>query len=105
MAASQCAHGAGFRNFADQYDAFILDQYGVLHNGGAPLEGARECLQMLQKAGIKVVLNSNSGQEAEKTRDKLISVSGTIMLSLCSLDHTVAASVQCAVRSACSAEI
>ena len=34
---------SGFESIASQYDGFILDQFGVMHNGVVALPGAAEC--------------------------------------------------------------
>ena len=35
---------AGFGSLVDQYDGFILDQFGVMHNGVVALPGAEVCV-------------------------------------------------------------
>ena len=47
---------------ARDYDGFILDQWGVLHDGTAPYAGAVDCLRQLRRAGKHVVILSNSGR-------------------------------------------
>lgn len=47
---------------ARDYDGFILDQWGVLHDGTTPYPGAVECLERLRRAGKHVVILSNSGR-------------------------------------------
>ena len=44
----------------DRYDAIILDQYGVLHNGEALLDGVAEALERLQDGRKLVVLSNTS---------------------------------------------
>ncbi|WP_019614863.1 TIGR01459 family HAD-type hydrolase [Psychromonas ossibalaenae] len=51
----------GLKNIIDSFDTFILDQWGVLHNGGDAFEQAVETLEFLQKHNKKVVILSNSG--------------------------------------------
>jgi HAD superfamily hydrolase (TIGR01459 family) len=54
---------------AERYDGFILDQWGVLHDGTHPYAGAAECLERLHAAGKHLVVLSNSGKrEAENLR-------------------------------------
>jgi HAD superfamily hydrolase (TIGR01459 family) len=54
---------------ATRYDGFILDQWGVLHDGTRPYAGATECLKRLHGAGRRIVVLSNSGKrEAENLR-------------------------------------
>ena len=54
----------GVRTFADAYKGFVIDQWGVLHDGTAPYPGALEALHELKQAGKRVVLLSNSGRRA-----------------------------------------
>lgn len=52
-----------------RYDGYIVDQWGVLHDGARPYPGARECLEKLREAGKHVVVLSNSGKrEAANVR-------------------------------------
>jgi len=51
---------------AHAYDGFILDQWGVLHDGTQPYPGAIECLEALHATGKPIVVMSNSSRrEAE----------------------------------------
>lgn len=55
---------SGLSELLDAYDAVILDQWGVMHDGRRLFEGARETVERLHAAGRKVVLLSNSGRRA-----------------------------------------
>jgi HAD superfamily hydrolase (TIGR01459 family) len=60
---------AGIAALARDFDGFILDQWGVLHDGTRPYPGAAECLRRLREHGKRVVILSNSGRrEAENVR-------------------------------------
>jgi HAD superfamily hydrolase (TIGR01459 family) len=60
---------AGVSALARDFDGFILDQWGILHDGTRPYAGAIECLERLRAAGKHVVILSNSGRrEAENIR-------------------------------------
>jgi len=50
----------------DRYDAIILDQYGVLHNGEALLDGVADALERLHAGGARklVVLSNTSKRRA-----------------------------------------
>ena len=37
----------GLRELAPRYDGFILDLWGVIHDGVTPIPGAIDCLQSL----------------------------------------------------------
>lgn len=52
-----------------RYDGFLLDQWGVLHDGVWPYPGAVVALEMLRRADKRVIILSNSGRSgAENAR-------------------------------------
>ena len=53
---------SGIAALIPDYDGFILDQWGVLHDGVKPYPGAIDCLRQLRAAGKQVVILSNSGK-------------------------------------------
>lgn len=60
-----------FAEIADQYDGFILDLWGVIHDGVTPIAGAPECLAELAKRGKRSVLLSNAPRRAWIVRRQL----------------------------------
>lgn len=54
-----------------KYDGFILDQYGVLHNGVHPLPGALEALKEITNQNKKLVILSNTSSSAKSCLAKL----------------------------------
>ncbi|MDP6873412.1 MAG: TIGR01459 family HAD-type hydrolase [Alphaproteobacteria bacterium] len=50
----------GLAELAGDYDLFILDLWGVVHDGVAVFPDAADCLQRLRQAGTRVVLLSNA---------------------------------------------
>jgi len=52
----------GLAVLTHEYDGFIVDQWGVLHDGVRPYPGAIDCLEKLREAGKHVVVLSNSGR-------------------------------------------
>ena len=56
---------------APRYDGFILDLWGVVHDGVAPLPGALECLRGLIEAGKRIVLLSNAPRRAEDVVERI----------------------------------
>ncbi len=54
----------GFAQIAPEYDGFIVDLWGVVHDGVNPLPGAPECLAALARAGKRSVLLSNAPRRA-----------------------------------------
>jgi ribonucleotide monophosphatase NagD (HAD superfamily) len=63
----------GFAELADQYDGFIVDLWGVVHNGIAPYPGALNCLERLQ--GRPVLFLSNAPRRAASARQTLRDIS------------------------------
>jgi HAD superfamily hydrolase (TIGR01459 family) len=55
----------GMRELAPHYEGLILDLWGVIHDGVAPIPGAIECLRALIGAGKRIVLLSNAPRRAE----------------------------------------
>src|SRR4051812_11480479 len=61
---------SGVRALTDDYDVFVVDLWGTLHDGVVAYRGAVECLEKLAKAGKRVALLSNAPRRvvlAEKT--------------------------------------
>lgn len=52
-------------SLAPNYDAFILDLWGVIHDGKVAYPGVHECLEQLKKSGKKIILLSNAPRRAE----------------------------------------
>tara|TARA_R110001583_G_scaffold22377_7_gene84002 strand:+ start:872 stop:1696 length:825 start_codon:yes stop_codon:yes gene_type:complete len=52
----------GLQDIINTFDTFILDQWGVLHNGGDAFPEAIEALKFLKEHNKKVVILSNSGK-------------------------------------------
>lgn len=61
----------GLAAVATRYRGFIIDQWGVLHDGGEPYPDAIDCLTSLRSAGAQVVLLSNSGKRAGFNKERL----------------------------------
>jgi len=55
---------AGLSPLADRYDGFILDLWGVLHDGVRPYPGAVDALRRLKAAGKRTVILSNGPRRA-----------------------------------------
>ena len=53
----------------DKFDVFILDIYGVIWNGKAPIKGMPETMIALRQAGKKVILLSNAPQRQPDAED------------------------------------
>jgi HAD superfamily hydrolase (TIGR01459 family) len=55
---------AGIAPLADRYDGYILDLWGVLHDGAHPLPGAVDALHRLRERGKHIVILSNAPRRA-----------------------------------------
>ncbi|KAJ0408734.1 hypothetical protein P43SY_001958 [Pythium insidiosum] len=66
---------AGLRELVQRYDLFIIDQYGVLHNGTVAHAGAVDAFQrLLVEHGKRVVILSNTSRRATGVRTLLASL-------------------------------
>lgn len=61
-------------HISTSYDSFIIDQWGVLHDGKNPYPGVIECLTRLKTEGKKLILLSNSSKRKENSFKGLIKV-------------------------------
>lgn len=61
----------GLEALLDVHDGFIVDQFGVLHDGQQAFAGAADALRRLRAAGRRVIVLSNSGKRAEANRRRL----------------------------------
>lgn len=62
---------AGISDISDGYNAFIIDQWGVLHNGHKPYDGVTECLKELKERKKIIILLTNSDLKAEDNKKAL----------------------------------
>jgi ribonucleotide monophosphatase NagD (HAD superfamily) len=60
-----------FRDLVDQYDAFILDQFGVLHNGVHALEGAIELVHYMYEQKKRLIILSNTSAPSKNALERL----------------------------------
>lgn len=70
MTAPRFVEGIGA--FADRYEGFLLDQWGVIHDGRKALPEAVAALAELKRRNKKLVVLSNSGRRAELNRRRLV---------------------------------
>ena len=64
----------GIAALAPRYDGFILDLWGVVHDGVAPLPGALECLDTLKAAGKRIALLSNAPRRSDDVVERIIRI-------------------------------
>lgn len=55
---------AGLREVSEEYDGFILDLWGLVHDGATPYPTSRDTLLALKAAGKKTLLLSNAPRRA-----------------------------------------
>ena len=58
-------------SIANKYDGFILDLWGVVHDGTALYPGALECIQSLRAAEKHIIFLSNAPRRASSVEAKL----------------------------------
>ena len=62
----------GLAGLAVTHDLFLIDQFGVLHNGRAPFSGAVDAMQRLAAAGKTTIILTNSGKRAAPNAGRLV---------------------------------
>jgi HAD superfamily hydrolase (TIGR01459 family) len=72
VSAKTIEHLDGVGSLVERYQVFLLDQFGVLHDGTNPYPGAVEALSALKRAGKTIVLVSNSGRRARPNESRLL---------------------------------
>jgi HAD superfamily hydrolase (TIGR01459 family) len=61
----------GISDISDSYSAFIIDQWGVLHNGEKLYDGVAECLKELKNRNKYIIILSNSGKRAANNAENM----------------------------------
>ncbi len=61
----------GLSSLDSQFDALILDLWGVIHDGVEPYPGVRDTFLALKKAGKKILLLSNAPRRADALVDQM----------------------------------
>jgi ribonucleotide monophosphatase NagD (HAD superfamily) len=59
--------GTGIEQVAKDYDIFLLDMWGVMHDGSRPYEGVIDTVKKLKEAGKEMIILSNSSKRQEKS--------------------------------------
>lgn len=62
----------GFGEIAADYDTFLVDQWGVLHNGQTAHAEAVDVMHRLKADSKKLIILSNSSRRAETTRKNMV---------------------------------
>ncbi len=61
----------GISDISDSYMGFIIDQWGVLHDGEELFPGVVDCLKELKERQKTILILSNSNERAEQNKIKL----------------------------------
>ncbi len=62
---------SGLREIAEAFDGYIVDQWGVMHDGRTLFPGVVETFRELKARGKRIVLLSNSGRRAARNDARL----------------------------------
>ncbi len=62
---------SGLYELMDSYDGFIMDQWGVLHNGIHPYDGVLDTLNHLKHRKKQIVILSNSAKRSSDNIERL----------------------------------
>jgi len=61
----------GIAQLINKYDVFIIDQWGVMHNGLNGYDHAIDCIKFLKKNNKKLIVVSNSSKRKESSLKRL----------------------------------
>ena len=61
----------GMKDVAKDHDIFLLDMWGVLHDGTVPYDGVLKCVKELKKAGKELIILSNSSKRQGNSKHML----------------------------------
>lgn len=61
----------GLSDLSGRFDAYLIDQFGVLRDGRGPYPQAAETLRHLKASGVRIVILSNSGKRSAENDRRL----------------------------------
>lgn len=61
----------GISDISDSYMGFIIDQWGVLHDGDKVYDGVIDCLKELKARKKHIIILSNSGKRSLENKERL----------------------------------
>ena len=61
----------GLHELSGRFDAYLIDQFGVLRDGRGPYPRAAETLRQLKASGVRIVILSNSGKRSAENDRRL----------------------------------
>lgn len=59
--------GTGIEEVAKDHDVFLLDMWGVMHDGSRPYDGVIDTVKKLKDAGKEMIILSNSSKRKENS--------------------------------------
>jgi len=62
---------SGVHEIVDNYDGFVLDLFGVTHDGKTPYPGVLECLKKIKEKGKKIIFLSNAPRRSWVVKDRI----------------------------------
>lgn len=68
---SSLNHVNGIQALSTKYDTFLLDMWGVMHNGSEPYEGVIDTITQLKKSNKRMVILSNSSKRISNSKKML----------------------------------
>jgi HAD superfamily hydrolase (TIGR01459 family) len=63
---------SGLAEIASHFDAMLIDQFGVIHDGQKLYPGALEVMQQLKRMGVPVVVMTNSGKRTAPNAGRIV---------------------------------
>ena len=64
----------GVGEIAGDYDGYIVDLWGVVHDGAKPFQGVLDAFRRLREAGKRIVLLSNAPRRIEGVAERLVEI-------------------------------
>lgn len=61
----------GISELCDSYTGYVIDQWGVLHDGKKPYDGVLDALAQLRQRNKQIVVVSNSGKRADQNAERM----------------------------------
>ncbi len=71
---TQSSQISGLRDLEGRFDAFLIDQFGVLRDGRGPYPDAAATLAALKQTGARIVILSNSGKRSAENDRRLAKI-------------------------------
>jgi HAD superfamily hydrolase (TIGR01459 family) len=63
---------SGLRDIVQDFDAMLIDQFGVIHDGQKLYPGAAEVMAELHRLNIPVIIMTNSGKRAQSNNERVV---------------------------------